>query len=198
MIADLKMHGCAVDASLTIKRLPTSAALVDRARIEETRSAASLDPCITLARELLMDELQQRFFDARPSDAAMILMHMTKQELRTSEYLTALQAALARTIYLKWLRNAHDVLRGKSPVPLRTSPRKPSKLFRAAYNTPDDVGFDEVTDEVARWEALKSNEIECFRKTDGLLDEFALLWVMRLRFPLHFFRLQADCGAFAL
>ena len=198
MIADLKMHGCAVDASLTIKRLPTSAALVDRARIEETRSAASLDPCITLARELLMDELQQRFFDARPSDAAMILMHMTKQELRTSEYLTALQAALARTIYLKWLRNAHDVLRGKSPVPLRRSPRKASKLFRAAYNTPDDVGFDEVTDEVARWGALKSNEIECFRKADGLLDEFAILWVMRLRFPLHVFRLQADCGAFAL
>jgi hypothetical protein len=189
MLAYLKMHGCAVDASLTIKRLPTSAALVYRARIEETRSAASLNPCITLARELLMDELQQRFFDARPSDAAMILMHMTKQGLRTSEYLTltALQAALARTIYLKWLRNAHDVLRGKSPVPLRTSPRTPSKLFRAAYNAPDDVGFDEVTDEVARWEALKSNEIECFRKTDGLLDEFALLWVMRLRFPLHFF-----------
>jgi hypothetical protein len=187
IIADLKMHGCAVDASLTIKRLPTSAALVDRARIEETRSAASLDPCITLARELLMDELQKRFFDARPSDAAMILMHMTKQGLRTSQYLTALQVDLARTIYLKWLRNAHDVLRGKSPVPLRTSPRKPSKLFRAAYNEPDDVGFDEVTDEVARWEALKSNEIECFRKTDGLLDEFALVWVMRLRFPLHFF-----------
>ena len=70
MLAYLKMHGCAVDASLTIKRLPTSAALVDRARIQETRSAASLDPCITLARELLMDELQQRFFDARPSDAA--------------------------------------------------------------------------------------------------------------------------------
>ena len=68
MLADLKMHGCAVDASLTIKRLPTSAALVDRSRIEETRSAASLDPCITLARKLLMDELQQRFFkfDARP------------------------------------------------------------------------------------------------------------------------------------
>ena len=67
MLAYLKMHGCAVDASLTIKRLPTSAALVDRARIQETRSAASLDPCIrvTLARELLMDELQQRFFDAR-------------------------------------------------------------------------------------------------------------------------------------
>ena len=93
----------------------------------------------------------------------MILMHMTKQGLPTSEYLTALQAALARTIYLKWLRNAHDVLRGKSPVPLRTSPRKPSKLFRAACIAADDVGFDEVTDEVARWEALKSNEIECFR-----------------------------------
>ena len=46
IIADLKLHGCAVDASLTIKRLPTSAALVDRARIQETRSAASLDPCI--------------------------------------------------------------------------------------------------------------------------------------------------------
>ncbi len=55
--------------------------LTTGARIEETRSAASLDPCITPARGLLMDELQQRFFDARPSDAAMILMHMTKQGL---------------------------------------------------------------------------------------------------------------------
>ena len=32
IIADLKMHGCAVDASLTIKRLPTSAALGDGSR----------------------------------------------------------------------------------------------------------------------------------------------------------------------
>ena len=147
MIADLKMNGCAEDASLTIQRLPASAALVDRARIEETRSAASLDPCIKLARELLMEELQKRFFDERPSDAAMILMQMTKQGLPASAYLSAPMSALARTIYLKWLRNAHDVLRGKSPVPLRTSPRKPSKLFRAAYNlnTPDDhVGFDDL------------------------------------------------------
>ncbi len=64
-------------------------------------------------------------------------------------------------------------------------------MFRAAYNAPHDAGFDEVTDQAARWEVLmdllKSNEIECFRKTDGLLHELALVWVMRLRFPLHFF-----------
>ena len=192
MLADLKMNGCAEDASLTIQRLPASAALVDRARIEETRSAASLDPCIKLARELLMEELQKRFFDERPSDAAMILMQMTKQGLPASAYLSAPMSALARTIYLKWLRNAHDVLRGKLPMPLRTSPRKatianPSKLFRTSCIAAEDADFDEVTDEMARWDSLNSKEIECFRKADGLIDEFALMWAMRLRFPLHFF-----------
>ncbi len=192
MIADLKMNGCAEDASLTIQRLPASAALADRARIEETRSAANLDPCIRLARALLMDELQKRFFDERPSDAAMILMQMTKQGLPASAYLPASMATLAKTIYLKWMRNAHDVLRAKLPIPLRTSPRKatianPTKLFRTSCIAADDAGFDEVTDEIARWEALNSKEIECFRKADGLIDEFALLWAMRLRFPLHFF-----------
>jgi hypothetical protein len=179
MIADLKMNGCAEDASLTIQRLPASAALADRARIEETRSAANLDPCIRLARELLMDELQK-------------LMQMTKQGLPASAYLPASMATLAKTIYLKWMRNAHDVLRAKLPIPLRASPRKatianPTKLFRTSCIAADDAGFDEVTDEIARWEALNSKEIECFRKADGLIDEFALLWAMRLRFPLHFF-----------
>jgi len=94
--------------------------------------------------------------------------------------------------YLKWMRNAHDVLRAKLPIPLRASPRKatianPTKLFRTSCIAADDAGFDEVTDEIARWEALNSKEIECFRKADGLIDEFALLWAMRLRFPLHFF-----------
>ena len=179
MIADLKMNGCAEDASLTIQRLPASAALADRARIEETRSAANLDPCIRLARELLMDELQK-------------LMQMTKQGLPASAYLPASMATLAKTIYLKWMRNAHDVLRAKLPIPLRASPRKatianPTKLFRTSCIAADDAGFDEVTDEIARWEALNSKEIECFRKADGLIDEFALLWAMRLRFQLHFF-----------
>ena len=179
MIADLKMNGCAEDASLTIQRLPASAALADRARIEETRSAANLDPCIRLARELLMDELQK-------------LMQMTKQGLPASAYLPASMATLAKTIYLKRMRNAHDVLRAKLPIPLRASPRKatianPTKLFRTSCIAADDAGFDEVTDEIARWEALNSKEIECFRKADGLIDEFALLWAMRLRFPLHFF-----------
>ena len=116
----------------------------------------------------------------------------TKQGLPASAYLSAPMSALARTIYLKWLRNAHDVLRGKLPMPLRTSPRKatianPSKLFRTSCIAAEDADFDEVTDEMARWDSLNSKEIECFRKADGLIDEFALMWAMRLRFPLHFF-----------
>jgi hypothetical protein len=107
-------------------------------------------------------------------------------------------AALTRTIYLKWLRNPHDVLRAKLRVPLRTSPYKAtsahaSKLYQTSCIAADDAAFDDVADEVARWEALNSKEIGRLQ-TGPSIDELALLWTMRLqdplRLPLHVFAFQ--------
>ena len=39
--------------------------------------------------------------------------------------------------------------------------------------------------EIERWERLSADEIDKFRDEDGLLNEFALVWQLRDRFPLH-------------
>ena len=40
-------------------------------------------------------------------------------------------------------------------------------------------------EEIERWERLSADEIDKFRDEDGLLNEFALAWQLRDRFPLH-------------
>ena len=49
---------------------------------------------------------------------------------------------------------------------------------------PDD--FDRVTDEVARWAGMGVEEYEKFTTEDGLLNEFAMMWALRNKFPLHY------------
>ena len=51
--------------------------------------------------------------------------------------------------------------------------------------TPSD-GFDPVTDEVERWERLDPDLYSEFIDAGGLLNEFAMMWALRERFPLHF------------
>ena len=112
--------------------------------------------------------------------------------------LTNEQSELARTLYLQWLRTANEIVK----LPVRgSSPRKKLKtavpsLFRGALlvegaadspaaRTPSD-GFDPVIDEIERWERLDPDSIAEFYDTGGLLNEFAMMWALRERFPLHF------------
>ena len=42
-----------------------------------------------------------------------------------------------------------------------------------------------MLEEIERCERLSADEIDKFRDEDGLLNEFALAWQLRDRFPLH-------------
>jgi hypothetical protein len=144
-----------------------------------------------LARQVLKEELHQRFFVERHSDAARVLMHMTKQGPKASDYLTPANAAPAKTLNLSWLRNAHDKIAAKSPSHAqRSSPRKkqtlPSRHDEEVPKDPEatvaeaDVA-NAVTIEVANWAAILSNgqEVNSWRDEDGLLDEYAMFWAWR-------------------
>ena len=116
-------------------------------------------------------------------------------QLQRACMLTNSQYELARTLYLQWLRSANEIVK----LPVREgSPRKKQKsispsLFRGASlvegapaaRTPSD-GFDPVTDEVERWERLDPDLYSEFIDAGGLLNEFAMMWALRERFPLHF------------
>ena len=54
-----------------------------------------------------------------------------------------------------------------------------------AARTQND-GFDPVTDEIERWERLSSDRFSEFVNDGSLLNEFAMIWELRERFPLHF------------
>ena len=54
--------------------------------------------------------------------------------------------------------------------------------------------FDTVTDEIRRWSSLSVDECQWFVCVeDGVLNEFEMMWHLRIVFPLHFFCFQADC-----
>ena len=54
-----------------------------------------------------------------------------------------------------------------------------------AARTQNDC-FDPVTDEIGRWERLSQDSFSEFVDAGALLNEFAMMWALRERFPLHF------------
>ena len=50
----------------------------------------------------------------------------------------------------------------------------------------DTAEFDTVTDEIRRWSSLSADECQRFVE-DGVLNEFEMMWQLRVLFPLHFF-----------
>ena len=112
--------------------------------------------------------------------------------------LTNDQYELARILYRQWLRKANSIVQ----LPTRQgSTSKKQKmggpsLFRgaslveglegspAARTQNDD--FDPVTDEIEQWERLSQDSLSKFVDDGSLLNEFAMMWELRERFPLHF------------
>ena len=54
-----------------------------------------------------------------------------------------------------------------------------------AVRTQND-GSDPVTDEIERWKPLSPDSFSEFVDDGSLLNEFAMMWELRERFPLHF------------
>ena len=67
----------------------------------------------------------------------------------------------------------------------RRLPSTRSTLVPAAPE-PDAPELDAVADEITRWKYIAPAELAEFRCTDGLLNEFKMMWKLRHRFPLHF------------
>ena len=157
---------------------------------------------IDTARSVLKSELQARFFDNRPSNARMVLCFMSKQ-MPCKQYFTPAQLILSETLYKGALRDAVQLVAFDATSKTRTSPQKKAKfakpvepssmLFRGAFEedeettTAADQGdFDVVIDEIKRWGFVTPDELKEFRCSDGLLNEFKMMWRLRHRFPLHY------------
>eukprot|EP00966_Prymnesium_polylepis_P258025 5960184-Prymnesium_polylepis.1 len=165
---------------LTVSLCPPTASLKDRERITEERPGSQVSSMIDTARSVLVEELESRFFVARPSNTRLVQCYMSKQRPIAS-YLPARMCTLAKTVYLSWIRRA-AVIAG---VAIRSSPpRKKAKVagvFRAAPSSSDAVAesaseFDTVTDEMQRWKELAQDRIDPFIDDQGLINEFALIW----------------------
>ena len=71
-----------------------------------------------------------------------------------------------------------QLFRGSSALPADDAPPE-----QATSSPVDD--YDPVVDEAKRWENLSQEHYQAFIGEDGLLNEFAMMWALRERFPLH-------------
>ena len=194
---DLKENFCNPNANLSIKALPTSLALADRERPAEMKDATDLCEMIHTARSVLKAELQSRKFDLRPSNTRLVQCYMSKQ-MSARIYLSEAQYNLAKTCYMQMLRAALEISRvptRSSPPRLAKKPKTELQLFRGSSALPTDTAspeepttaddYDPVVDEAKRWENLAQEHYQPFIGEDGLLNEFAMMWALRERFPLH-------------
>ena len=201
---DLKENFCNPNAKLSVKELPEGLTLDHRERQREMKEADDLCVAVEKARKILKEEMQARAFDLRPSNTRLVQCYMSKQ-MPATVYLTDPQYALAKTLYMQMLRTALEI----SAVPMRSSPPRAAKkpkiatvglLFRGSTALPPDDAsglpptteatptddYDPVIDEANRWEHLPPEQFQIFVSADGLLNEFAMMWALRDRFPLHF------------
>ncbi|KAL1525059.1 hypothetical protein AB1Y20_019932 [Prymnesium parvum] len=70
-----------------------------------------------------------------------------------------------------------------------------AKLFRGSLLCPEDtetvepeaVGSDEAAEEIERWASLPREAYsEFLDEKTALLNEFAMMWRMRNKFPIHY------------
>eukprot|EP00966_Prymnesium_polylepis_P176367 4082533-Prymnesium_polylepis.1 len=79
---------------------------------------------IDTARNVLKEELDSRFFVARPSNARLVQCYMSKQRPIAS-YLPERMCTFAQTVYVQWVRRAASI----GGVAIRSSPpRKIAKI----------------------------------------------------------------------
>ena len=146
LMYDLKENCCHPEASLNIKTFPASLSVADRECSVEVKPAEDLSSLVDTARSVLKDELQQRVFVNRPSNARLVQIFMTKQPGFTAkDVLTASQLRLAETVYLQMLRAATEISRTKEekPTPKKMKVETPAPgpagsavLFAGAKNLP--------------------------------------------------------------
>lgn len=197
------------DARITVKDLPQTAEFKHRVRSRSVETA--LAPIVT-ARQILADELHARLFLNRPSNARLVQAFMSKQA-DANDWMPMEWQPIARGEYQRMLRKIHTRLandQGKSVAGSANAPgsnkRKanaisPPRLFSKRKSSLSDSapsasidatvcnrdgGDDEVTLEIKQWAALGDDTINEFTEDNGLVNECALMWEMRNRFPLHF------------
>ena len=164
----------------------------------ETRKAEDLHESIVTARDIMIRELDTRFFEQaeRPSNTRCVQLWMSKQ-YPAEKWIPEKWRTLAKALYLKMLRDAAKI----AGIGIRSSPpRKVQKANSGAgcsslvRNLSDDeeatpaeaADFDTVTDEAARWAALEKHVIREYRDDAGIVNEFALMYHLRNSFPLHY------------
>jgi hypothetical protein len=103
LLYDVMANFCNPNAMLETKALPASLKMADRSRKSEIVSPADLNSIVDDARVVLREELQARCFDARPSNARLVQLYMSKT-MDAKDVISNDQYELAKTLYLQWLR----------------------------------------------------------------------------------------------
>jgi hypothetical protein len=133
------------------------------------------------------------FLQQKISNSRLVQVYMSKQPVMDAQKVLEYQYIISETLYKTYIREANDVVK----LPTRQmSPSKTQKMsggsmiFRGASALECEVTetpeFDTVTDEIRRWSSLSEDECQRFVE-DGVLNEFEMMWQLRVLFPLHFF-----------
>ena len=177
---------------LGIHMFPSSISLKHRTRDSAAIDADSLSGMIKSSRKVMHQQLQERFFDTSASETRLVQLYMSKQ-MPASKVLSEDQLSTARVFYLAWLRSATRVAGGGHKPPTRIKKSAGSsdlKFFNDSDDDPDDPvdAFDDdpVAGEARRWEELGSDVVKRYKESDGILNEFKLVFALRKEFPLHY------------
>ena len=154
------------DARLEVKHLPESLKFKDRERSVEQKEAEELEDFIRLVREVMQQELQERFFDKKISNSRLAndVVKLSTRQMSPGQQKKQKLSGTSR------------MFRGASVLePQESEMTEPTE-------------FDTVTDEIRRWSSLSEDECQRFVcAEDGVLNEIEMMWHLRILFPLHFF-----------
>ncbi|KAL1500141.1 hypothetical protein AB1Y20_012824 [Prymnesium parvum] len=166
---------------LEVKGLPPSLKLADRERPLEQKRPAQLSSMIDLARAILSDEIETRCFLQRSSNARMVQLYMSKQ-MDAKDILSPEHREREHD-----QSQGHEIQLWCKAVPWRSS--LPRRRCGGGDTSTQNLGdaHDEAISEVDSWARLPSEAYaDFFDDKTGLLNEFAMMWRFRHKFPIHF------------
>ena len=176
---------------------PLSIDVQHRTRTKIEILAVKLLRLVTEGREVMVDQIEKRFFSVTPTPSRLVQIYMSKQ-MPASKVLPAPWLLTAEGFYLRWMRETATmlpdavVLVQRTPAPSKSKKRTSGGFFDNCDDSDDlEAPLDDSTDdpvliEIAHWSLISVETIKQFTDQDQLLNEFALVFFLREQFPIHY------------
>lgn len=182
---------------LPILLFPKDKSVAAREREKDYVSANSVMPFVKRGREICIQQVGQRWFTNRPTDATLILIKLSKQG-NSGKVIPQEWQSHANAVYIAALRKHAALLKIEKRSP-RIAKKKAASFFDPDSDEESDEGASEpvpvetattssdpVIKEMSVFAGISSQVVRSCTLPNGIVNEFKLMTTVKKAVPIHY------------